>query len=266
MIDFKICYPDANTFNKVLKFKTLDEWNCEYVQLAHGIGYWIGEHPLKDNEGFEIFKNLIAAFPIQKDNNHPDNFDPNPFDTIHVPDWVSRDFCWLVKDFYLKNVRDDTYDPQIHEWGNVFFKEKTRPITCWRIPHIDYVHGMVANLWFTSHDTKDSGTKLYHYHGNMKDEIYDFQYDETHKMHKEWRALSEQPKRADKWYDLSDEELARWGFEFVGAAPTKEGTVTMYRANICHNPYISDNVSFRWSHAFAYSHTLPPMYMRDIFK
>jgi hypothetical protein len=265
MIDFKICYPDANTFNKVIKLKTLDEWNCEYTKLDHNIGYWLCEHPFKD-DGFEIFKNLIASFPIQKDNNHPDNFDPNPFDTIHVPEWISRDFCLLVKEFYLKNIRDDAYDPQIHEWGNVFFKEKTKPLTCWRIPHIDYVYGMVANLWFTSHDIKDSGTKLYHYTGKMNKEIYDFQYDETHRMHKEWRALSEHPIRADAWHSISDEELARWGFETVGIAPSKEGTVTMYQANICHNPYISDNVSFRWSHAFAYSHELPPVYFKDLFK
>lgn len=264
MIDFKICYPDANNFNKVIKLKTLDEWEYEYIKLDRNIGYWVCEQPFKD-DGFEIFKNLVASFPIQKDNNHPNNFDPNPFDTIHVPDWVSKDFCFLIKDFYLKHVRQDVYKPQIHEWGNVFFKEKSKPVTCWRMPHIDYVHGMVANLWFTGHDIADSGTKLYHYSGKMKDETYDFQLDENHKMYKEWYELVKQP-RANSWFDLSEEELARWGFELVGIAPCKEKTVTMYQANVCHTPYITKNVSFRWSHAFAYSHVLPPVYLKDIFK
>ena len=264
MIDFKVCYPDANNFDKVLKLKTLDEWNCEYIKLTDEIGYWVAEDPFKD-DGFEIFKNLIASFPIQKDNNHIDNFDPNPFDTIHVPEWVSEKLCVLVRDFYLKNVRQDIFDPQIHEWGNVYFN-KSRPISCWRIPHIDYVHGMVANMWFTSHDIKSSGTKLYKYHGKMYNELYDFQVDTDHKMHNEWRSISENPVRADKWFNMSEAELTRWGFELVGVAPNKAGTITMYKSDISHLAYITEDVDFRWSHAFAFSHELPPMYIKDIFK
>lgn len=265
MMDFKICYPDANNFDKVLKLKNVNEWQAEYVKLDQNTGYWIAEDPFKDN-GFEIFKNLIAAFPIQKDNNHIENFDPNPFDTIHVPMWVSNNMCHLVKDFYLKNVKKDIFDPQIHEWGNVYFKLKSHPIKCWRIPHIDYVHGMVANMWFTSHDIKDSGTKIYRYTGKMNREIYDFQIDENHPNHKEWRNLSENPQRADAWFNLPEEELKRWGFELLGMTPCKEGTVILYEANVPHLAYITDNVDFRWSHAFAYSHELPPTTFGEIFR
>lgn len=265
MIDFKTCYPDANNFNKVLKLKTIDEWKYEYFPLTDKLGYWVAEDPFKDN-GFEIFKNLIAAFPIQKDNNHPSNFDPNPFDTIHVPEWVSKDMCFLVRDFYLKNVRKDVFDPQIHEWGNVYFKEKSKPISCWRIPHIDYVFGMVANMWFTDHDIKDSGTKLYLYKGKTHRDLYDFQVDNHHPMHKEWRSISEDPKRAPAWFNIDDKELERWGFELIGIAPNRAGTVTLYEANISHLAYIESTVNFRWSHAFAYSHELFPSTMKDIFK
>jgi hypothetical protein len=146
MKNFKFCYPDADRFNKVIKLKPLNDWKTEYVQLDREIGYWTAEHPFVDNDMFEIFKNLIAAFPVQKDNNHPDNFDPNPFDTIHVPEWVSQDICQLLKEFYLKNISTSIYDPQIHEWGNLYFKERSAPLSCWRIPHIDYTHGLVANL------------------------------------------------------------------------------------------------------------------------
>ena len=263
MIDFKVCYPDANNFSKVLKLKNLDEWKCEYVKLTNEHGYWIADQPFKD-DGFEIFKNLIAAFPIQKDNNHVENFDPNPFDTIHVPEWVSRDLCFLVRDFYIKHYSPEIFDPQIHEWGNVYFNSNSRPITCWRMPHIDYVQGMVANLWFTSHDVKDSGTKLYKYNGKMHNDLYDFQVDETHPMHKEWRAMSENPTRANAWFNVDDTELSRWGFELLGMAPNKEGTITMYKSNICHLAYIEEPVEFRWSHAFAFSHESFPL-MKDLF-
>lgn len=266
MNKFKICYPDANTFDQVIKLKSLDDWNVEYVPLAHDIGYWIAEDPFLDN-GFELFKELISTFPIQKDNNHPDNFDPNPFDTIHVPEWVSKNMCMLVRDFYHKHVTTEVYDPQIHEWGNVYFKERSKPISCWRIPHMDYVHGLVANMWFTDHLPEDSATKLYKYHGKVYNDVYDFQLDENHPMFSEWRAMSEFPKRLDAWYNPPEEELRRWGFELVGETPTRAGTVTMYQANVCHNPFVSGNINFRWSHAFAYSHEKPrELFFRDIVR
>lgn len=266
MNQFKFCYPDANNFNKIIKLKTLDDWNVEYIKLDKNLGYWVGEAPFYDN-GFELFRDLIATFPIQKDNNHIDNFDPNPFDTIHLPEWISRDVCLLVRDFYKKHVTTNTYDPQVHEWGNVYFKERAKPISCWRLPHIDYVYGLVANLWFTSHDIADSSTKLYYYTGKMNKDIFDFQLDESHPMHKEWRSLAEKPSRLDAWYNPPEDELRRWGFEYIGEAPTQAGTMTMYQANIAHSPFISKNIDFRWSHAFAFSHDTPPdVKFGDIFK
>ena len=265
MKNFKFCYPDANTFNKVIKLKPISQLNAEYIQLDKEIGYWITDHPFM-NDGFEIFKELISTFPIQKDNNHPDNLDPNPFDTIHVPEWISGGLASVIGEFYQLHNTASIFNAQLHEWGNVYFKERSRPIECWRIPHIDYVHGMVANLWFTDHAIEDSGTKLYRYHGKMHNEIYDFQIEASHPKHEEWRALSTPPKRASAWFNLSDSELAAWGFEHVGTAPTKEGTMTLYNSNICHQAYITENVDFRWSHAFAFSHETPPATVGDIFK
>jgi hypothetical protein len=117
---------------------------------------------------------------------------------------------------------------------------------------------MVANMWFTDHDIKDSSTKLYKYNGTIKESVYDFQIDENHKMHKRWKDIAENPKRADAWFNMNDDELAEWGFEYKGQAPTIKGKMTMYKADICHSAVISENVDFRWSHAFAYSHLKPP--------
>jgi hypothetical protein len=256
MIDFKTCYPDANNFDRIIKLKNIDDLNIEYVKLDDNIGYWISENPFVGN-GFELFKKLVSSFPIQKDNNDPTNFDPNPFDTIHLPDWIYKNVCFLLKEFYLRNSQAYIVDPQIHEWGNVYVKNRTRPISCWRIPHVDYTHGIVANLWFTDHDVLDSGTKIYKYHGKMKDTIYDFQIDTDHKMHREWKQLAEHPTRADSWFNMSDDELSKWGFECLGIAPSKEGTMTMYNSNVCHAAFISNNVDFRWSHTFGFSHLVP---------
>lgn len=268
MIKFKVCYPDANHFSEVIKLKKLSAWQREFVSLDKDIGYWVAEHPFETDEMFDLYKNLIASFPIQKDNNHPSNFDPNPFDTIHVPEWLTRDICFLLRDLYfLEFGQASVVDPQIHEWGNVYYKNRSKPISCWRIPHIDYVHGFVGNLWFTDHSEQSSVTKIYKYHGTMSNELYDFQTDQTHPMHSEWREFSEIPKRANNWFNLSESELARWGFELLGSAPTKEKTMTLYHSGVCHNPHITEEVEFRWSHAFAFSHLKPlPLTMRDVFK
>lgn len=265
MRNFNFCYPDANTFDKVIRIKPINDLRAEYVKLDNDIGYWITDDPFV-KDGFEIFKELIACFPIQKDNNHPDNVDPNPFDTIHVPEWVSNGIVGVIQEFYQLHTDSLIFNPQKHEWGNVYLKNRSKPITCWRIPHIDYVYGMVANLWFTDHDIKDSGTKLYKYHGKMYNEIYDFQKDTDHPKHNEWKNLATSPIRANAWFNIPDADLAAWGFEYLGTAPTKEGTMTMYNSNVCHLAYISENVDFRWSHTFAFSHEAPPKTLGEIFK
>ena len=267
MRDFKFCYPDANTFKKIIKVKKVDDWKVEYTALTDEIGYWTAEHPFETDEQFDLFRDLVATFPVQKDNNHPENFDPNPFDTIHLPEWIYLDVCFLIRDFYLKNITDEIQDPQIHEWGNLFFKERAKPISCWRFPHIDYVHGLVANMWFTDHNVSDSCTKLYKYHGVMHNDIYDFQIEENHPMRKEWEELADKPFRLNSWSNVPDAELARWGWECVGAAPTKEKTITMYKANVCHSAFVAENVDFRWSHAFAFSHEkLQHTMLKDLFR
>jgi len=266
MMNFKRCYPDANNFDKIIKFKSFQDWKFEFVELDYGIGYWIVENPFFD-DGFELFKNVISCFPIQKSNSLSSSIQPNPFDTIHVPEWVHKDICLLIRDFYLENVKLPVFDPQVHEWGNIYYKSSIKPISCWRIPHMDYDHGMVANLWFTDHDLQDSCTKIYKYHGEVHDLIYDFQIDTKHKMHEEWRSLAEIPKKSSGWFNTNDDDLARWGFEYLGSVPTKGKTLSMYQANVCHTPYISENVDFRWSHTFAFSHlTSNNLNLRDFIK
>lgn len=266
MINFKRCYPDANNFGEIIKFKSFQDWKFEFVELRYGIGYWIVENPFL-NDGFELFKNIISCFPIQKNNSLSSSIQPNPFDTIHVPEWVHKDLCLLVRDFYLENVKVPIFDPQVHEWGNIYYKSLIKPISCWRIPHMDYDHGMVANLWFTDHELQDSCTKIYKYHGKVHDLVYDFQVDTKHKMHEEWRSLSEVPKKSSGWFNTNDDDLVKWGFEYLGSVPTKEKTLSMYNTNVCHTPFISENVDFRWSHTFAFSHLIGNnLRLRDFFK
>lgn len=265
MIEFTRCNPDANNFNEIIKLKMPSQWKAENIKLKYGIEYWIVENPFL-NDGFDLFKEVIRCFPIQKNNSAPHSLQPNPFDTIHVPEWVHKDLCLSVRDFYLQHTNTSIVDPQVHEWGNVYFADICKPIGCWRIPHIDYAHGMVGNLWFTNHNVNDSCTKVYKYHGQIYDLVYDFQVDQTHKMHEEWRSIALEPKKNEAWFNSDDKELERWGFEHLGNIPTYEKTLTMYNANVCHTPYISSNVEFRWSHTFAFSHLMNNNNIFDFFK
>lgn len=266
MRSFNRCYPDANNFDNIIKLKELKNWTIDYVELSYGIGYWIAENPF-ENDGFELIRELIANFPIQKDNSHVDNPDPNPFDTVHLPEWSYKKICFFIRDFYSQIFQHRPIEPQIHEWGNIYYKKTSRPVTCWRIPHIDYQKGLVANLWFTDHEIEDSSTKLYKYHGNVIDDVYDFQVDTKHKMHDAWRQIAENPQRAATWFNFSDKELQEWGFECVGAAPTREKTMTLYKADTCHTAFISTKVDFRWSHTYAYSFLeYENLKIKDIFK
>jgi hypothetical protein len=65
MINFKRCDPDANSFNQTIKYKPIKDWKFEFVELDYKVGYWIVDDPFLD-DGFELFKNIINCFPIQK--------------------------------------------------------------------------------------------------------------------------------------------------------------------------------------------------------
>jgi hypothetical protein len=77
-------------------------------------------------------------------------------------------------------------------------------------------------------------------------------------MHKRWSQIADNPQRADAWFNMADDELAEWGFKYMGSAPSVEGKMTMYKADISHAAVISSDVDFRWSHTFAFSDDFPP--------
>ena len=84
-------------------------------------------------------------------------------------------------------------------------------------------------------------------------------------MFEAWRELAQSPKRSSTWFNMTDDELSKWGFECMGAAPSIEGKMTMYKADISHAAIVSPSVDFRWSHTFAFSDDFAPaMRMGDI--
>lgn len=256
---FSTCYPDANSFKHLIKIKSLDDWKTEYVPLSDTAGYWIADNPFY-GDGFELFKNLVGTFPLVSSNNDEYCEDPNPFGTIHIPKWAEKALGELVKQFYLSNINGFVTQSGTSEWGNVY-REDAKPLQRYQLPHIDYQHGMIGNLWFTEHTAGTTGTNLYEYTGKMvfgndgeKDGyFYDFQVDKTHPLYNEYYKMPRH-YRLSQWVNFTDKEAEHWGFKKLGMAPCVYGKMTLYRANIPHCPYIEDSVKFRWSHAFAFYH------------
>lgn len=249
-MNFNRCYPDASNFDNIVKIKNIKDWNVEYVKLENEIGYYTADNPFVDSNHADTFANLIALFPIQKTREAEDD-DPNPFETIHIPEWLHKDLCFLIRDFFYKNYKLPILYPMIKEWGNIYFKQRSRPKICYRLPHIDFRCGLVSNFWFTDHSQATSGTKIYKYKGKMIDGYYDYMVDSNHKLYKEWQHLQSQG-RSDTWFNFSDKDCERWGFECLGMAPSCKNKLTMYRADVSHSPYIDESVDFRWSHTFCY--------------
>lgn len=249
-MDFKFCNPDANSFNKEILIKSLEEWNVEYIKLSDNTGYWIADNPFKDN-GFEKYRELISAFPIVKNNNIDACMDPNPFDTIHLPEWMTKNILQLIIQYYTTYIESTVIGKNVHEWGNLYWANRSRPIEAFRIPHIDYPAGIVGNLWLSDHPEDSTGTNLYEYTGKIHGLYYDFQIDNTHPLYKKYKELSTS-KRLDSWINFSDDEANEFGFKKVGVAPSTYSKITMYRSSTPHCPYIDSSIDFRWSHTFAF--------------
>ncbi len=240
-------------FPDLIKIKKPTDWNVEYIKLTDDIGYYVADDPFEDGS-FDLYKSLAATFPIMTDTNKTNCRDANPFATIHLPHWCCIEIFRLMRG-YFRTWFGDAEVEQLHltEWGNLYFKEESFPWDYFRLPHVDGAKGLVSNLWFTTNP--DSGTKIYKYHGNLfkgKDDklYYDFMVDQEHPLFNEVRELCTHMKRLDGWKNLSDDEERHYGFECVGIAPCKEGTMTLYDTEISHTPYIEDSCDFRWSHAY----------------
>lgn len=255
-LDFSRCYPDANQFSEVIKIKCIDDWKVEYVELDSGIGYWIADNPFYD-DGLELYQDLVSKFPIVKDTNREGCKDANPFATIHLPEWCCIDIFLLMKEYFSEWFPGHV---ELSEWGNLYFKEESKPWDYFRLPHCDGPNGIVSNLWFTNHPTEESGTMLYRYHGKViqgpdRKLYFDYQADSKHPLFEECKNLSLNKKRLDTWTPLTIEEEEHWGFERVGLAPSYRGKMTIYSTEVAHTPYIN-GCNFRWSHAYSITHGL----------
>lgn len=237
--DFTLWTPSSVYFNELIKVKSLKDWEFERKD-----NYWIAESPFYE-DGLDRFRDFVGQSPVWRTNSEKIFKENNPFATIHLPTWATHDVCQLLRDFFVAECGASFHNYHYEEWGNIFDRNYCKPLKRWRIPHMDWPKGIVGNLWFDGGDS--TGTKLYRYKRNVNVTQMEFHYNPELPQHQKWISYADDD-RADEWFNFEDSDY--WEFEEIDFAPAKTGTMTLYRSNTAHDPFITPQTNFRWSHTF----------------
>ena len=120
-------------------------------------------------------------------------------------------------------------------WGNYFDRSNYYYHKYHHVPHVDFP-GWVGNLWLSEHPEGSRGTQFYNYKDNWKIDKFDFPRPEE---------LLEQYETSWQQWDIS--QVESYGFEYMGTAPAKKNTITIYNSCVPHKAYIGDDVDKSWS-------------------
>ena len=133
-------------------------------------------------------------------------------------------------------------------WGNYFDRSQ---YTCHKnhhLPHIDGP-GWVGNLWLSDHPEGSRGTQFYNYNDDWKNDEFNFSGDP--------KLVDEIEYTWDQW-DIS--KIESYGFKYLGTAPSKKNTITIYNSCIPLLAYIGDECDQSWSQLVKITKTITPKY------
>lgn len=250
--DFKILPVPKH---KAKFIKPFDEWNFTF----HG-QYWRIRDMFYD---LDEFVEVLKCYPIEDYNNAGSASDPNPFAQTSISHWIFSPIAEQIRHFIMVNHFKQSVDVGLHderfsEWGNVYVKDRCRPVSCWQMPHRDFGtdEGFIANLWLSHHEENETGTNFFKYKGTIDEGRYDFQIDPSHHRYKEWHSWhGDGTNHDDGWINFDSDKQRHWGFIKTGFAAAEYGTMTLYNANTIHAPWIPESVEWRWSHCFGFKYT-----------
>ena len=189
-----------------------------YTNLTKDFGYWTVE-----------VEDIGNYLPIRI-KNKPDNY--NPFIGWKIDDDVEK----FIEDTVRKiAIPDDADISKVIPWGNYF----DRTTFCFHkfhhVPHVDYP-GWVGNLWLSEHPEGSRGTQFYNYNDDWKKDLFDFPRPEE---------LLQEVETTWKQWDIS--KVESYGFEYMGTAPAKKNTITIYNSCVPHKAYIGNEIDKSWS-------------------
>ena len=190
----------------------------KYTNLTDDFGYWTVE-----------VKDIRTYFPINIVD-HPNTY--NPF--------IGWDIVNDVKTFIEGTVRKvaipkGSHTSKVNSWGNYFNRFQYNYHKFHHIPHIDGP-GWVGNLWLSENEDGSRGTQFYNYKDEWKND--DFTCPRPMMLLKEIETTWKQ-------WDITDVE--KYGFKYMGTAPAKKNTMTIYNSCVPHKAYIGENCNTSWS-------------------
>ena len=247
--DFQILNPLDSSFEHEIRVKSLQDWNYEYIDFGKGVGYWRTESPFY-GDGFERFRDFVGRIPIRGLNNTEGSPTNNPFARIRLPLFAYADLSFLLADFWRENIgrRADPSPEDVDGWSNIYDYRYCRPLKRWILPHTDGDNGLIGSLWFTKHPLGETGTKLYHYHGEAYgDDIWEYMKNPKHPKYDTFYSWGEE-ERHKEWIKISAIDAMEWGFEELGMISPVPGGMALYKSQIPHTAYLKKSVKFRWSH------------------
>jgi len=190
----------------------------KYTNLTDDFGYWTVE-----------VKDIRTYFPINIVD-HPNTY--NPFIGWNI----TNDIKTFIEDTVRKvAIPKESHTSKVNSWGNYFNRFQYNYHKFHHIPHVDGP-GWVGNLWLSDNEDGSRGTQFYNYNDEWKND--DFTCPRPMMLLKEYETTWKQ-------WDISDVE--KYGFKYMGTAPAKKNTMTIYNSCVPHKAYIGEKCNTSWS-------------------
>ena len=190
----------------------------KYTNLTDDFGYWTVE-----------VKDIRTYFPINIVD-HPNTY--NPFIGWNI----TNDIKTFIEDTVRKvAIPKESHTSKVNSWGNYFNRFQYNYHKFHHIPHVDGP-GWVGNLWLSENEDGSRGTQFYNYKDEWKND--DFTCPRPMMLLKEIETTWKQ-------WDITDVE--KYGFKYMGTAPAKKNTITIYNSCVPHKAYIGENCNTSWS-------------------
>ncbi len=190
----------------------------KYTNLTDDFGYWTVE-----------VKDIRTYFPINIVD-HPNTY--NPFIGWNI----TNDIKTFIEDTVRKvAIPKESHTSKVNSWGNYFNRFQYNYHKFHHIPHVDGP-GWVGNLWLSENEDGSRGTQFYNYKDEWKND--DFTCPRPMMLLKEIETTWKQ-------WDITDVE--KYGFKYMGTAPAKKNTMTIYNSCVPHKAYIGEKCNTSWS-------------------
>ena len=102
---------------------------------------------------------------------------------------------------------------------------------------------MVGNLWMVDHEQHRS-TRFFNFKDQWKDDRFTMLKDLMKPTCRQKGFLHELQSEIEYvWENFGIEYIESWGFEYLGEAPCKKNTITVYNSMMPHTAYIDETIN-----------------------